>query len=139
MRFSFIRLNPSVSSIDLIEHIERFSDRCSNRVASVDELSLVTDVFVEVIEQFLGNLDADLRHTLVFTEEYLQRVAQYTGLIRRPHHARPTALDNTEHRYQPNTRKRSQIPPTVARNPSSTSAASTTTPPVSSVFSIAFS
>jgi len=38
-----------VSSIDLIEHIECFADRCSNRVASIDEFSLVTDVFIEVI------------------------------------------------------------------------------------------
>lgn len=57
-----------------------------NRVASVDELSLVTDVLVEVIKQLLGDLDADLRHTLVFAEKYLQRVAQhtrFTGLCRR--------------------------------------------------------
>jgi len=41
-----------VSFIDLIEHIVVFfADRCSNRVASVDELSLVTDVLVEVIKQ----------------------------------------------------------------------------------------
>lgn len=63
--------------VDFIEQIERFPDRCSNRVASVDELSLVADVFVEVIKQFLGYLDADLRHTIVFAEEYLQSVAQH--------------------------------------------------------------
>ena len=80
MRFSFICLNPSVPSIDLIKHIERFPDRCPNCVASVDELSLVTDVLVEVIKQFLGNLYANLRHTLVFAEEYLQSVAQHTRL-----------------------------------------------------------
>ena len=102
MRFSFIRLNPPVSSIDLIEHVERFPDRCSNRIASVDELSLVTDVFVEVIEQFLGDLDADLRHTLIFAEEYLQRVAQHTGLARRPQYARCIVIDKIGHRYQPN-------------------------------------
>jgi len=54
VRLSFVCLNPSVSFIDLIEHIECFADRCSNRVASVDELSLVTDVLVEVIKQLLG-------------------------------------------------------------------------------------
>jgi len=43
-----------VSFIDPIEHIECFADRCSNRVASVDELSLVTDVLVEVIKQLWG-------------------------------------------------------------------------------------
>jgi hypothetical protein len=52
--------------------------------ASIDEFSLVTDVFVEVIKQFLRNLDADLRHTLVFAEEYLQRVAQYNGFASHP-------------------------------------------------------
>jgi len=54
VRLSFVCLNPSVSFIDPIEHIECFADRCSNRVASVDELSLVTDVLVEVIKQLLG-------------------------------------------------------------------------------------
>ena len=103
MRFTVVRLNPPVSLINLIEHIECFSDRCPNRIASVDELSLVTDVFVEVIEQFLGDLDADLRHTLVFTEEYLQRVAQHTGLARGPQYTRCIAIDKTEHRYQLNT------------------------------------
>ena len=102
MRFTVVRLNPSVSPIDLIEHVECFSDRCPNRIASVDELSLVTDVFVEVIEQFLGDLDADLRHTLVFAEEYLQRVAQHTGLARRPQYARCIVIDKIGHRYQPN-------------------------------------
>lgn len=102
MGLSFVCLNPAVSFIDLIEHTECFADRRPDRVASVDKLAFVADVFVEVIKQFLGNLDADLRHTLVFTKEYLQRVAQYTGLVRRPHHARPIAFNNTEHRYQPN-------------------------------------
>jgi len=63
VRFAVARLNPPVSFIDLIEHIECFADRCANRIASIDELSLVADVLVEVIKQFLGNLDADLRHT----------------------------------------------------------------------------
>jgi hypothetical protein len=39
-----------MSLVDLIEHIERFSDRCPDRVASIDELSLITNVLVEVIE-----------------------------------------------------------------------------------------
>ncbi len=69
-----------MSLVDLIKHIECFSDRCPDRVASIDEFSLVTDMLVEVIKQFLGNLNADLRHTYVFSEEYLQRVAHHTEL-----------------------------------------------------------
>lgn len=72
-------VDSSVPFIDLIEHIERLADRCPNRVASIDELPLVTDVLVEVIKQFLRDLDADLRHTLVFSEEYLHSVAQHIG------------------------------------------------------------
>ena len=73
-----------MSFINLIEHIECFADRCSDRVASIDELPLVTDVLIEIIKQFLGNLNADLRHTLLFAEEYLQIVAQHHGLIYGP-------------------------------------------------------
>jgi len=32
-------------------------------------------MLVKIIEQLLWDFDADLRHTLVFAEEYLQRVA----------------------------------------------------------------
>ena len=106
MRFTVVRLNPPVSLINLIEHIECFSDRCPNRIASVDELSLVTNVLVEVIKQFLGNLDADLRHVFVFAEEYLQRVAQHTGLARKPQYARSIAINRTNHNPTVRTRVR---------------------------------
>jgi len=76
----FLRLQAEEDVNYLIEHIECLADRCPDRVASVDELSVVTDVFVEVIKQFLRDFDADLRHTLVFAEEYLHSVAQPIGL-----------------------------------------------------------
>jgi len=77
-----LRTDPIMSFIDLIEHTECFANRGPDRVASVDELPVVTDVLVEIIKQFLRNLDADLRHTLVFVEKYLQRDANHTGLAR---------------------------------------------------------
>jgi len=43
----------------------------------------VTVAFVEVVKQFLGDLDADLRHTPVFSEEYRYSVAQYTEPARK--------------------------------------------------------
>lgn len=85
-----------MSLVDLIEQIERFSDRCPDRVASIDELSLVTDMLVKVIKQFLGNFNADLRHTLIFAEEYLHSVAQHHGLIYSPpQHTAPLQKWNT--------------------------------------------
>ena len=83
MSLGLFRFNPVMPLIDLIEHIQRLPDRCPDRVASIDELSVVTDVLIEVFKQFLGDLNADLRHTLVFVEEYLQRVAQYIRLAPR--------------------------------------------------------
>ena len=68
-----------MSFIDLIKQIECFPDRCPDHVTSINELPLVTNMLVKVIKQFLWNLDADLRHTLVFGEESLQRVVHQTN------------------------------------------------------------
>ena len=80
MRFVIFHLYSTVSFIDLIKHIEHFPDRSLDCVASIDELPLVTNVLVKVMKQFLWGLNADLRHTIVFLEEYLQRVAQRNSL-----------------------------------------------------------
>ena len=67
---SFQIRSATPSRVPLKIGYERSSDRCPDRVASINELSLVTDMLVKVIKQFLGNLNADLRHTVAFAEEY---------------------------------------------------------------------
>ena len=65
-----------MSRIDLVEQVQRFPDRGADRVAAVDELPVVADVLVEVVEQFLWDLHAYLRHVPVFAEPSHQRTAR---------------------------------------------------------------
>ena len=50
--------------IDSIELIEQFPAGRSDRIGNADEFSVLTDMSLEILQQFFGDIQADLRHVV---------------------------------------------------------------------------
>ena len=50
--------------IDSIELIEQFPAGGSDRIGNADEFSVLTNMSLEVLQQFFGDIQADLRHVI---------------------------------------------------------------------------
>ena len=65
--------------IDSIELIEQFPAGGSDRIGNADEFSVLTDMSLEVLQQFLGDIQADLRHVIFSEYSYDNTIGRHVA------------------------------------------------------------